>query len=107
MTAQPPATPMVLAGRGPDRRVTNADGEPVRWRQARSDGGWWFRVRRSPGPTGVELIARIPGWNQEAVITQHASQEDADLAARAAYDEYRAAVDAAVNGAHSAQQEAS
>lgn len=88
-----------------DNRVTNEDGRPVRHRQARSDGGWWFRVRRSPGPDGVELVTRIPGG--EETVTGYPDQEAADAAARTAYSQYKADVETALTGAHSAAQEAS
>jgi|SRR6516164_2784341 len=108
MTAQQPA-PMVRAG-PLDDRVTSADGSPVRFRQAASgppgrNGGWWFRVRRSPGRDGVELVARIPHVLDK--VTRHATQEDADAAAAVAYGEYADAAGAARSGAPSATEEAS
>jgi hypothetical protein len=90
-----------------DGRVTNPGGAPVRFRQAVSDGGWWFRVRRSPGPDGVELVARIPGYMPDEVVTSHPDQEAADAAAKATYTTYRTDVESALTGAHSAAQEAS
>jgi hypothetical protein len=93
-----------------DRRVTAADGRPVPFRQAVSgpddrNGGWWFQVRRSPGADGVELVTAIPAYADD--VTRHATQEDADAAAVAAYSTYLADVESAVSGAHSATQEAS
>jgi hypothetical protein len=89
-----------------DARVTNEDGRPVRHRQAASDGGgWWFRVRRSPGQAGVELAARIPGC--EEIVTRHPDQEAADAASRTAYSQYRADVETALSGGHRTVQEAS
>jgi hypothetical protein len=73
-----------------DGRVTNGDGRPVRSRQADSGGGaWWFRVRRPEADPGVELItsSRSP-WGE--TITRHATQEEADAAAREMYEAYRA-----------------
>jgi len=89
-----------------DARVTNEDGRPVRSRQAASDGGsWWFRVRRSPGPDGVELITRIPGC--EETVTRHPDQGAADAAALLAYSQYRTDVETALSGQHRPVQEAS
>jgi len=73
-----------------DGRVTNGDGRPVKSRQADSGGGrHWFRVRRPDGQAaGVELVIAVPGYRYD--ITRHATQEEADAAAREMYEAYRA-----------------
>jgi hypothetical protein len=88
-----------------DGRVTNERGQPVRTRQAASPGGWWWRIRRAPGPDGVELVARVPGYDE--VITPYATEAAADAAAVAAYAGYQADVESAARGIRDAVQEAS
>lgn len=62
----------------------------VRTRQAKSPGGRWFTVRWVPGRPGAELVTRIPGSTE--TVTAHATRDEADAAARAAYEEYETRV---------------
>jgi hypothetical protein len=73
---------------GLDSRVTDEDGLPVTERRLFRG---WFTIRRADGrPSGVELIAKIPGYLRET--SPHPTQSAAERAARMTYAGYRAAV---------------